>query len=55
LLYFFGPYIEVSVLVPQDMVSAASNIIENYIGADILVSVRSPYHSVASDNGKERT
>jgi preprotein translocase subunit SecY len=36
LLYFFGPFIEISVLVPQDTASAASETIKKYIDANIL-------------------
>lgn len=36
LLYFFGPYIEISVLVPKDRVTDAKEIIENYLDANIL-------------------
>jgi preprotein translocase subunit SecY len=40
LLYFFGPYIEISVLVPQDRMTDAKEVIENYLDANIL-TVRS--------------
>jgi preprotein translocase subunit SecY len=36
LLYFFGPYIEISVLVPEDRVVDAREVIENYFEANIL-------------------
>jgi hypothetical protein len=36
LLYFFGPYIEISVLVPENRVTDAKNVIENYMGERIL-------------------
>ncbi len=36
LLYFFGPYIEISVLVPEDRVLDAKEVIENYLDANIL-------------------
>ncbi len=36
LLYFFGPYIEISVLIPQERISEAKEIIENYLDANIL-------------------
>jgi preprotein translocase subunit SecY len=36
LLYFFGPYIEISVLVPEDRVTDATEVIENYLDANIL-------------------
>jgi preprotein translocase subunit SecY len=36
LLYFFGPYIEISVLVPEDRVLEASEVIENYLDANML-------------------
>jgi hypothetical protein len=41
LLYFFGPYIEISVLVPEDRVSEAKEVIENYFDPNIL-TVHSP-------------
>ena len=40
LLYFFGPYIEISVLVPQDRMTEAKEVIENYLDANML-TVRS--------------
>jgi preprotein translocase subunit SecY len=40
LLYFFGPYIEISVLVPEDRVIDATEVIENYLDANML-TVRS--------------
>jgi hypothetical protein len=36
LLYFFGPYIEISVLVPEDRVLDARGVIKNYFDANIL-------------------
>jgi hypothetical protein len=36
LLYFFGPYIEISVLVPKDRVTDAKEVIENYLDANML-------------------
>jgi preprotein translocase subunit SecY len=36
LLYFFGPYIEISVLVPEDRVADAKEVVENYFDANIL-------------------
>jgi hypothetical protein len=36
LLYFFGPYIEISVLVPEDRVIDAKEVIENYLDANML-------------------
>jgi preprotein translocase subunit SecY len=36
LLYFFGPYIEISVLIPEERISEAKEIIENYLDANIL-------------------
>jgi preprotein translocase subunit SecY len=36
LLYFFGPYIEISVLVPEDKIIDATEVIENYLDANIL-------------------
>ena len=36
LLYFFGPYIEISVLVPEDRMTDAKEAIENYLDANIL-------------------
>ncbi len=36
LLYFFGPYIEISVLVPEDRVADAKEVIEDYLDANIL-------------------
>ena len=36
LLYFFGPYIEISVLVPEDRITDAMEVIENYFEANIL-------------------
>jgi len=41
LLYFFGPYIEISVLVPEDRMSEAKEVIETYLDEKIL-TVRSP-------------
>ena len=38
LLYFFGPYIEISVLVPEDRMTDAKEIIENYLDANVLTS-----------------
>jgi hypothetical protein len=37
LLYFFGPYIEISVLVPEDRVTDAKEVIENYLDVNMLV------------------
>ena len=36
LLYFFGPYIEISVLVPEGKIAEAREVIENYFEANIL-------------------
>ena len=36
LLYFFGPYIEISVLVPEDRMTDAKEVIENYLDSNIL-------------------
>jgi len=36
LLYFFGPYIEISVLVPEEKIADAREVIENYLNANIL-------------------
>jgi preprotein translocase subunit SecY len=36
LLYFFGPYIEISVLVPEEKIADAREVIENYFKANIL-------------------
>ena len=36
LLYFFGPYIEISVLVPEDRMTDAKEVIENYFDGKIL-------------------
>jgi preprotein translocase subunit SecY len=36
LLYFFGPYIEISVLVPEEKIADAREVIENYFEANIL-------------------
>jgi len=36
LLYFFGPYIEISILVPEDRIAVAAEAIENYLDANIL-------------------
>jgi len=36
LLYFFGPYIEISVLVPEDKMTDAKEIIETYLEGNIL-------------------
>lgn len=36
LLYFFGPYIEISVLIPEERISEAKEIIETYFDANIL-------------------
>ncbi len=36
LLYFFGPYIEISVFVPQDRAADAREVIENYFDANII-------------------
>jgi len=36
LLYFFGPYIEISVLVPEEKIADAREVIENYLDANIL-------------------
>lgn len=41
LLYFFGPYIEISVLVPEDRMNEAKEVIETYLDEKIL-TVRSP-------------
>jgi preprotein translocase subunit SecY len=38
LLYFFGPYIEISVLVPQEKIADAREIIENYFDANVLTA-----------------
>jgi len=40
LLYFFGPYIEISVLVPENKITDAKEVIENYLDANML-TVRS--------------
>jgi preprotein translocase subunit SecY len=37
LLYFFGPFIEVSVLVPEDKVADAEELIKNYIDPKVIV------------------
>lgn len=37
LLYFFGPYIEISVLVPEEKIVDAREVIENYFEANILI------------------
>ena len=37
LLYFFGPYIEISVLVPEDRVIDAKEVIENYLYTATLI------------------
>ncbi len=37
LLYFFGPYIEISVLVPEEQVSEAQEVIGKYVGPEFLV------------------
>ena len=48
LLYFFGPYIEISVLVPEDRMTDAREVIENYLDANILtVQSRTKRASVA--------
>lgn len=36
LLYFFGPYIEISILVPEEKIADAREIIENYFDANVL-------------------
>jgi preprotein translocase subunit SecY len=36
LLYFFGPYIDISVLVPEEKIADAREVIENYFEAKIL-------------------
>jgi preprotein translocase subunit SecY len=36
LLYFFGPYIEISVLVPENKVAEASEVIQEYLDSNIL-------------------
>ena len=36
LLYFFGPYVEISVLVPEDKVVEASDVIKTYMDSNIL-------------------
>jgi len=36
LLYFFGPYIEISVLVPEDRIVDAKEVIENYLDSNII-------------------
>ena len=41
LLYFFGPYIEISVLVPEDRMTDTKEVIENYLDGKIL-TVHSP-------------
>lgn len=41
LLYFFSPYIEISVLVPEDRMSDAKEVIETYLDEKILTA-RSP-------------
>ncbi len=46
LLYFFGPYIEISVLVPEDKVLDAREVIENYFEASILAVQSSSGSSV---------
>jgi hypothetical protein len=38
LLYFFGPYIEISVLVPEDRTTDAKEVIENYLDANVLTA-----------------
>ena len=38
LLYFFGPYIEISVLVPEDRMTDAKEVIENYLDANVLTA-----------------
>jgi preprotein translocase subunit SecY len=37
LLYFFGPYIEISVLVPEEQASEAREAIRKYVGPELLV------------------
>jgi preprotein translocase subunit SecY len=37
LLYFFGPYIEISVLVPKEKVTDAEELIKNYIDPKVIV------------------
>ena len=38
LLYFFGPYIEISVLVPEDRVADTREVIENYFDPKVLTA-----------------
>jgi preprotein translocase subunit SecY len=38
LLYFFGPYIEISVLVPEEKIADAREVIENYFEENILTA-----------------
>jgi hypothetical protein len=36
LLYFFGPYVEISVLVPEDRLIEARDMIKNYLNEKVL-------------------
>src|SRR4030042_5193583 len=47
LLYFFGPYIEISVLVPEDRMTDAKEVIKNYLDTNML-AVR--FHQVTQIN-----
>jgi hypothetical protein len=38
LLYFFGPYIEISVLVPGDKLEEAREVIKNYFDENVLTA-----------------
>lgn len=38
MIYFFGPYIEISVLVPEDRMFGVKEVIENYLDANILTA-----------------
>ncbi len=53
LLYFFGPYIEISVLVPEDRVGDAREVIENYFDAKVL-TVRPPHPSPLPAGEREK-
>ena len=39
LLYFFGPYIEISILVPEDRVVDAREVVENYFDKKVLTDL----------------
>ncbi|MGZ3597794.1 MAG: putative signal transducing protein, partial [Syntrophales bacterium] len=38
LLYFFGPYIEISVLVPEDKMADAIELVTRYIDSNLLIA-----------------